>query len=44
MNTKFVAQWHQIQDRVQSRTVWDNIRENCTCIPHIYHVGDQVLI
>lgn len=43
--TNFLAQCHhQLQDRVQSRMVHGIIHVNLNCLPHLYHVDDQLLL
>jgi transposase InsO family protein len=44
MPTSYMAHWQSICQRCQAITNRDNLRENACRVPHMYSVGDSVLI
>jgi transposase InsO family protein len=44
LNVGFEADWQYIKERKQRLIVQNNKRENATRLPHVYSVGDQVLV
>jgi hypothetical protein len=44
MPTSYMAHWQSIRQRCQGITDHDNLRENARRVPHMYSVGDLVLI
>ena len=44
LNVSFKANWQYIKDRKQKLIRQNNKRENKTRIPHVYNVGDKVLV
>jgi hypothetical protein len=44
MPTSYMAHWQSIHQRRQSITDRDNLHKNACRVPHLYSVGDLVLI
>ena len=43
-NVPYIADWEAIRQRKQKLINKNNARENSRRIPHVYHVGDQVVL